>query len=91
MCYDDFDFDDYDGIDDPDNDFQDDMFNEFEPEADELDMEAEFEEPVTNEPGDPEPTFDFQDAFILGGMIVGQAYEEAQDEKENATKKDEIK
>jgi hypothetical protein len=64
-----------------DDDFQEDVFDEFEPEADELDMETESEEPVIIEPDDPEAAFDFQDAFILGGMIVGQAYEEALDEK----------
>ena len=85
---DDFDFDcyeDYDGVDD---DFQEDMFDEFEPEQDELDMEAESDEPVYNESDDPESAFDFQDAFILGGMILGQAYEEALDEKEQRDKKD---
>ncbi|MFC1827111.1 hypothetical protein ACFLZQ_04185 [Thermodesulfobacteriota bacterium] len=82
MCYDDFDFDGYDGMDDPDDDFQEDMFDEFEPEQDELDLEAESDEPVYNESDDPESAFDFQDAFILGGMILGQAYEEALDEKE---------
>ena len=83
MCYDDFDFDGYDDMGDPDDDFQEDMFDdEFEPEPDELDMEAESEELVANGPADPESAFDFQDAFILGGMIVGQAYEEALDEKE---------
>jgi hypothetical protein len=35
------------------------------------------------QPGsDPYFSFDFQDAFIPGGMIVGQAYEDAQGEKE---------
>ena len=85
---DDFDFDGFDDMDDPDDDFQEDMFNdEFEPEADELDMGAEFEDPVYNGPDDPESAFDFQDAFILGGMVVGQAYEEALDEKEKSKKK----
>ena len=80
---DDFDFDGYDdGIYDPDDDFQEDIFDEFEPEPDELNMEANPEESVTNGPDDPESAFGFREAFILGGMIVGQAYEEAQDEKE---------
>ena len=83
MCWnDDFDFDGYDGMDDPDDDFQEDMFDEFEPELDELDMEAESQDPVAAGSDDPKGAFDFQDAFILGGMIVGQAYEEALDEKE---------
>ena len=80
MNYDDFDFDDYDGVDD---DFSEDLFEEeFEPVPDELDMEAESDEPVYNESDDPESAFDFQDAFIRGGMIVGQAYEEILDQKE---------
>ena len=86
MCYDDFDFDDYDGVDD---DFSEDLLDEeFEPEPDELDMEAESDEPVYNESDDPESAFDFQEAFIFGGMIIGQAYEEALDEKEQRDKKD---
>jgi hypothetical protein len=88
MCFnDDFDFDGYDDMDDPGDDFAEDMFNESELDPVELDMEAESEEPVINEPDDPEAAFDFQDAFILGGMIVGQAYEEALDEKEQTKKK----
>jgi hypothetical protein len=80
---DDFDFDGFDDMDDPDDDFQEDIFDEeFEPEPDELDIEAEFEKPINNEPDYPESAIDFQDAFILGGMIVGQAYEESLDEKE---------
>ena len=83
MNYDDFDFDDYDDWGDPDDDFQEDIFDdEFKLGAGELDMEVESEEPGTNEPDDSEAVFDFQDAFILGGMIVGQAYEEVLDEKE---------
>ena len=82
MNYDDFDFDDYDDLGDPDDDFQEDIFDEFKPEPDELDMDAESEEPLADELDDPAAAFDFQDAFILGGMIVGQAYEEALDEKE---------
>jgi len=73
MCYDDFDFDGYDDMDDMDDDFA----EEFEVGQEEFDMEAE-----PGEPAAPESPFDFQDAFILGGMIVGQAYEEALDEKE---------
>jgi len=83
MCYDDFDFDGYYDMDDPDDDFQEDMLNdEFEPEQDEFELESEIEDHFTSEPDGPESAFDFQDAFILGGMIVGQAYEEALDEKE---------
>ena len=90
MCFnDDFDFDGYDGMDDPGDDFSEDLFDEFEPEPDELDMEADFEEPVANDPADPGPAFDFQDAFILGGMILGQAWEEGQDEKEQQKQQDE--
>lgn len=86
MCYDDFDFD---GIDDPDDDFQEDEFNdEFRPEQDELDIEAESEDPVANGSDDPEAAFGFREAFILGGMIVGQAYEEALDEKEQQKQQD---
>jgi len=84
MCFnDDFDFDSYDGMDDPGDDFSEDMFEEeFEPELDEFEMEAENDEPFATELENPKSPFDFQDAFILGGMIVGQAYEEALDEKE---------
>ena len=87
MCYDDFDFDNYDGMDDPDDDFQEDMFDEFEPEQDELDLEAESDEPVYNESDDPESAFGFREVFILGG-ILGQAYENGLDEKEQRNKKD---
>ena len=75
---DDFDFDDYDGVDDPDDDFQEDIIEEeFESELDEVNSLDEFDEEIIQE-----SAFDFQDAFILGGMIVGQAYEDALDEKE---------
>ena len=85
---DDFDFDDYDGMDDLDDDFSEDMFEEeFELESDEFGMEVETDEPIDFEPETPESAFDFQDAFILGGMIVGQAYEETLDEKEQTKKK----
>ena len=78
MCYDDFDFDDYDGMDDPDDDFQEDIFDEeFESESDQFDAQED----------DAESAFGFREAFILGGMIVGQAYEEALDEKEQRNKK----
>ena len=89
MCFnDDFDFDGHDGIDDPGDDFSEDMFEEeFEPELDEFGMEVETDEPIDFEQETPESAFDFQDAFILGGMIVGQAYEEALDEKEQTKKK----
>ncbi|MFC1817473.1 hypothetical protein ACFL0B_00065 [Thermodesulfobacteriota bacterium] len=82
MCFNDnFDFDGYDDMDDPGDDFSEDILeDEFEPEMDEL--EAENDEPFAPESEGPESTFDFQDAFILGGIIVGQAYEEALDEKE---------
>ena len=88
MCYDDFDFDGYDGMDDPDDDFSEDLFgDEFEPEHDEHELEAESEEPNAIEPDDTEAAFDFQDAFILGGMILGQAWEDGLDEKEQRNKK----
>ena len=89
MCFnDDFDFDGYDDYDGVDDDFSEDMFEEeFEPEQDEFEMEAEIDEYSDPEPETPESAFDFQDAFILGGMIVGQAYEEALDEKEQTKKK----
>ena len=75
MCYDDFDFDDYDdGMDDPDDDFQEDMFDEFEPEPDELEIDTESNEFASG--------LDIYEVMILGGMIVGQAYEEGLDEKE---------
>ena len=75
MCYDDFDgYDDYDGVDD---DFSEDMFEEeFEPESDQFDAQED----------DAEWAFGFREAFILGG-IVGQADEEALDEKEQRNKK----
>ena len=77
MCYDDFDFDDYDGMDDPDDDFQEDIFDEeFESESDQFDAQED----------DAEWAFGFREAFTLGG-IVGQAYEEALDEKEQRNKK----
>jgi hypothetical protein len=77
MCYDDFDFDDYDGVDD---DFSEDLFEEeFEPELDELEIDTESNEFASG--------LDFYEVMILGGMIVGQAYEEALDEKEQTKKK----
>ena len=85
MCFnDDFDFDgydDYDGVDDPDDDFQEDIFDEeFEPEMDELEIDTESNEFASG--------LDFYEVMILGGMIVGQAYEDALDEKEQKNKKD---
>jgi hypothetical protein len=82
MCYDDFDFDGYDDVDD---DFSEDLFDEeFESESDQFDAQED----------DAEWAFGYREAFILGG-IVGQAYEEALDEKErqkqlNKEKKDEV-
>ncbi len=90
MCFnDDFDFDGYDdGMDDLDDDFSEDMFEEeFEPELDEFEAQEENSESVDTESEDPESAFGFREAFILGGMIVGQAYEEALDEKEQTKKK----
>ena len=85
MCYDDFDFDGYDGVDDPDDDFSEDIFEEeFEPELDAL--EAENDEPFVPESENPESAFGFREAFILGG-ILGQAYEDGLDEKEQRNKK----
>ena len=85
MCFnDDFDFDGYDDMDDLGDDFSEDLFeDEFEPELDELEMQEE----NNDEPIDPESLFDFQEAFIIGGMIVGQAYEDSLDEKEQRNKK----
>jgi hypothetical protein len=80
MCYDDFDFDGYDGMDDPDDDFSNDMFEEeVTPELDELEIDTESNEFASR--------LDFHEVMILGGMIVGQAYEEAMDEKEQTKKK----
>ena len=77
---DDFDFDDYDGMDDPDDDFSEDIFEEeFEPEQDELGIDTESNEFASG--------LDIYEVMILGGMIVGQAYEEALDEKEQRNKK----
>ena len=91
MCWnDDFDFDGFGGMGDPDDDFHEDMFDEFEPEPDELDLDAGADDHFANEPDDPKSAFDFQDAFILGGMIVGQAYEEALDEKEQQKQQDKV-
>ena len=68
---DDFDFDDW------DDDFSEDMIDEeFEPELDEFEAQED----------DAEWAFGFREAFILGG-IVGQAYEETLDEKEQRNKK----
>jgi hypothetical protein len=73
MCFnDDFDFD---GYDDMEDDFSEDMFEEeFEPELDEFEIDTESNEFASG--------LDFYEVMILGGMIVGQAYEEALDEKE---------
>ena len=89
MCFnDDFDFDDYDGMDDLDDDFSEDLFEEdFEPELDELEMQEENDEPFAPESEDTESAFGFREAFIIGGMIVGQAYEDGLDEKEQRNKK----
>ena len=82
MCFnDDFDFDGYDDMDGPDDDFSEDMFEEeFEPELDELEIDAESNEFASG--------LDFYEVMILGGMIVGQAYENGLDEKEQRDKKD---
>ena len=75
MCYDNFDFNGYDGIDDPGDDFQEDIFDdEFAPELDELEIDKESNEFASG--------LDIYEVMILGGMIVGQAYEEGLDEKE---------
>ena len=77
---DDFDFDGYDDYDGVDDDFSEDMFEEeFEPELDELEIDTESNEFASG--------LDFYEVMILGGMIVGQAYEEALDEKEQRNKK----
>ena len=81
MCYDDFDFDGYDGMDDPDDDFQEDMFDEeYESESDQFDAQED----------DAESAFGFREAFIIGG-IVGQAYEEILDKKEQHKQMDKKK
>jgi hypothetical protein len=78
---DDFDFDGYDDYDGVDDDFSEDLFEEeFEPEMDELEIDTESNEFASG--------LDFYEVMILGGMIVGQAYEEALDEKEQRDKKD---
>ena len=75
MCYDDFDFDGYDGMDDPDDGFSQNLFDEeFEPESDELEIDTESNEFASE--------LDIYEVMILGGMIVGQAYEDGLDEKE---------
>ena len=82
MCFnDDFDFDGYDDYDGVDDDFSEDLFEEeFEPELDELEIDTESNEFASG--------LDFYEVMILGGMIMGQAYEEALDEKEQRDKKD---
>ena len=80
MCYDDFDFDGNDGMDDLDDDFSQDLFDEeFAPELDELEIDTESNEFASG--------LDIYEVMILGGMIVGQAYEEALDEKEQRNNK----
>ena len=81
MCFnDDFDFDGYDDYDGVDDDFSEDLFEEeFEPELDELEIDTESNEFASG--------LDFYEVMILGGMIVGQAYEEGLDEKEVTKKK----
>ena len=82
----DFDFDGYD--DGMDDDFSEDLFEEeFEPELDEFKAQEENDESFVPESENPESAFDFREAFILGGIIVGQAYEEALDEKEQRDEK----
>ena len=49
-------------------------------------QEENNDEPIAPESEDPELAFGFREAFIIGG-IVGQAYEEALDEKEERNKK----
>ena len=55
---------------------------EFDSELDEVNSLEKFDEEVIQK-----SVFDFQEAFIIGGMIVGQAYEEGLDEKEVIKKK----
>ena len=82
MCFnDDFDFDGYDDYDGVDDDFSEDLFEEeFEPELDELEIDTESNEFASGH--------DYYEVMILGEMIVGQAYEEALDEKEQKKKDD---
>ena len=53
---------------------------EFEPEQDELEIDTESNEFASG--------LDIYEVMILGGMIVGQAYEEALDEKDQRNIKD---
>ena len=82
MCFnDDFDFDGYDDYNGVEDDFSEDILDEeFDPESDELEIDTESNEFASG--------LDFYEVMILGGMIVGQAYEEALDEKEQRDKKD---
>lgn len=76
MCFnDDFVFDGYDDMDGLDDDFSEDLIEEeFEPEQDELGIDTESNEFASE--------LDIYEVMILGRMIVGQAFEEALDEKE---------
>lgn len=81
MC-DDF-FDDYDGLEDsmfdPNDDFEEDIADEYY-----LPEDQEFDEESANNLGDQDridQKFDILDAMIIGSMIAGNAYEEAEDEK----------
>lgn len=86
MCdFDDLNYDCPDGLDDMDDDFIEDAFWDV---YDAPDMESELpDEPNTPEPEASESSFDMEEVFIFGGMIVGQAWEDALDEKEQRKKK----
>ena len=87
MCdfFDDFDYDGLDDMDDMDDDFIEDAFWDV---YDAPDMESELpDESNTPEPEPSESSFDMKEVFILGGMIVGQAWEDALDEKEQRKEK----
>lgn len=74
---DDVDFDGPDGLDD---DFQEDIFeNEF---------ESEIDDPDGPDMEDDVIAFGFQETFIIGGMIAGQAWEEVLDEREQRGNKE---
>ena len=83
MCFNDFDFDN-----DYEEDFIEDQLDDFGTEKEFFGLEKE-QEDVNQE--DDKKIFDFEEAFVIGGMIAGNAYEDALDEQESKEKKGKIR
>ena len=88
MCdfFDDFD---YDGLEDMDDDFIEDFIEDaFLDEYIAPDMETELRDELNTPELEPsKSSFDMEEVFILGGMIAGQAWEDALEKEQRKKKK----